>query len=88
VARIEGKSTLARKGLAIHSTAGFVDPGFHGTLTLELSNVGAWPIVLEAGMPIAQLSFDYVDGKVDRLYGSKGLGSHYQDQSGPTAARG
>jgi dCTP deaminase len=86
VGRIEGKSTLARQGLVVHSTAGFIDPGFIGTLTLELSNVSAWPIRLSPGMKIAQISFEYVDGKVDIPYGSAKLGSHYQGQSGPTAA--
>ena len=86
VGRIEGKSTLARRGLVVHSTAGFIDPGFGGTLTLELSNVSAWPIELTPGMKIAQISFEYVDGVVDNPYGSAILGSHYQGQRGPTPA--
>lgn len=84
-ARIEGKSTLARHGLVIHSTAGFVDPGFKGQLTLEMTNLNKRPIILRPGMRIAQLSFTHIQA-ADRPYGSPGLGSHYQNQAGPMPA--
>ncbi len=87
VARLEGKSTLGRLGLLIHSTAGYIDPGWIGTLTLELSNVANLPIVLTPGMPIGQVSFMAMSTPVDRPYGSPGLGSRYQGQSDPTASR-
>lgn len=83
-ARLEGKSSLARQGLVVHSTAGFIDPGFSGQITLELSNVGPWPIWLTAGMRIGQLTFEEVHGKVERPYGTESLGSHYQGQTGAT----
>jgi dCTP deaminase len=88
VARLEGKSSLGRLGLLIHSTAGYVDPGWEGTLTLELSNVANLPIVLTPGMAIGQISFSQMTTPVDRPYGSAGLGSRYQGQSDPTASRG
>lgn len=88
VARLEGKSSLGRLGLLIHSTAGYVDPGWEGTLTLELSNVANLPIVLTPGMPIGQISFSQMTTPVDRPYGSPGLGSRYQGQADPTASRG
>jgi len=88
VARLEGKSSLGRLGLLIHSTAGYVDPGWEGTLTLELSNVANLPIVLTPGMPIGQVSFSVMSTPVDRPYGSAGLGSHYQGQIDPTPSRG
>ena len=86
VARLEGKSSLGRLGLLIHSTAGYVDPGWKGTLTLELSNVANLPIALYFGMKIGQISFFAMSGPVERPYGSKDLGSKYQGQSTPTAS--
>ena len=87
VARLEGKSSLGRMGLLIHSTAGFVDPGWQGRLTLELSNVARLPIALYPGMKIGQISFLRLSTPAERLYGSPELGSKYQGQSGPTASR-
>jgi dCTP deaminase len=84
VARLEGKSSLGRLGLLIHSTAGYVDPGWKGTLTLELSNVARLPIALHEGMRIGQISFYEMSSPVERPYGSEGLGSRYQGQSTPT----
>ena len=86
VARLEGKSSLGRLGLLIHSTAGYVDPGWKGTLTLELSNVANLPIALYAGMRIGQISFFEMSSPVERPYGSPSLGSKYQGQSEPTAS--
>ncbi len=86
VARLEGKSSLGRLGLLIHSTAGYVDPGWKGTLTLELSNVANLPIALYFGMKIGQISFFAMSSPVERPYGSKELGSKYQGQSTPTAS--
>ncbi len=87
VARLEGKSSLGRIGLVIHSTAGFVDPGWKGHLTLELSNLARLPITLYYGMKIGQISYLRLTTPADRLYGSEGLGSKYQGQTGPTASR-
>jgi dCTP deaminase len=87
VARLEGKSSLGRLGLLIHSTAGFVDAGFSGNLTLELSNVANLPITIYHRMPIGQLSFMRMDGPVDRPYGSGETGSKYQGQAEPTPSR-
>ena len=87
VARLEGKSSLGRIGLLIHSTAGFVDPGWQGRLTLELSNVARLPIALYYGMKIGQISFLRLTTPAERLYGAPELGSRYQGQSGPTASR-
>jgi deoxycytidine triphosphate deaminase len=86
VARLEGKSSLGRLGLLIHSTAGYVDPGWKGKLTLELSNVAKLPIALYFGMKIGQISFFEMSSPVDRPYGSAGLGSKYQGQAEPTAS--
>jgi dCTP deaminase len=86
VARLEGKSSLGRLGLLIHSTAGYVDPGWKGNLTLELSNVANLPIALYSGMRIGQISFFKMSSPVDRPYGSPELGSKYQGQSEPTAS--
>ena len=86
VARLEGKSSLGRLGLLIHSTAGYVDPGWRGNLTLELSNVANLPIALYYGMRIGQISFLRMSSVVDRPYGSSELGSKYQGQSEPTAS--
>jgi dCTP deaminase len=87
VARLEGKSSLGRLGLLIHSTAGFVDAGFEGNLTLELSNVANLPITIILGMPIGQISFMRMDGPVDTPYGSDETGSKYQGQAEPTPSR-
>ncbi|HEX3618423.1 MAG TPA: dCTP deaminase [Solirubrobacteraceae bacterium] len=87
VARIEGKSSLGRLGLIVHATAGFCDPGFEGTLTLELNNLTRVPIRLYPGLPIAQLSFMTLDRPAARPYGSPGLGSHYQGQRAATESR-
>jgi dCTP deaminase len=87
VARIEGKSSLGRLGLIVHATAGFCDPGFEGTLTLELNNLTRIPILLRPGLPIAQLSFMTLDRPALRPYGSPGLGSHYQGQTAATESR-
>jgi dCTP deaminase len=87
VARIEGKSSLGRLGLIVHATAGFVDPGFKGTLTLEITNLTRVPIKLYAGLPIAQLSFMALDAPAEHPYGSEALGSHYQGQVGATESR-
>jgi dCTP deaminase len=87
VARLEGKSSLGRLGLLIHSTAGFIDPGFGGNITLELSNVANLPITLYPGMKIGQISFLRMTTAADRPYGSKEVGSKYQGQRGPTPSR-
>lgn len=87
VGRLEGKSSLGRLGLVIHSTAGYVDPGFRGRLTLELSNACAIPILLFPGMKIGQMSFFQMTTPADRPYGSGDLGSKYQGQDEPTASR-
>jgi dCTP deaminase len=87
VARLEGKSSLGRLGLLIHSTAGFVDPCFEGNLTLELSNVANLPITIYHGMPIGQISFMRMDGPVDVPYGASEAGSKYQGQAEPTPSR-
>ena len=84
--KLEGKSTLGRLGLMIHSTAGYVDPGWDGEITLELSNVATLPIVLHPGMRIGQMSFERMTSPAERPYGSTGLGSHYQGQRGAAAA--
>ncbi len=87
VARLEGKSSLGRLGLLIHSTAGYVDPGWKGNLTLELSNVANLPIALYRGMKIGQISFFKMSSPVERPYGSRELGSKYQGQSSPTESQ-
>lgn len=87
VGRLEGKSSLGRLGLLIHSTAGFVDPGWSGHLTLELSNVANLPITLYPKMKIGQISFLKMTTKAQNPYGSKVLGSKYQNQRGPTPSR-
>ena len=87
VARIEGKSSLGRLGLIVHATAGFVDPGFTGTLTLEITNFNSVPIVLRPGLPIAQLSFMTLDRAAERPYGHPDLGSHYHGQIEATESR-
>ena len=87
VARIEGKSSLGRLGLIVHATAGFCDPGWKGTLTLELANLTRIPIKLSPGLPIAQLSFMALDAPALRPYGHEQLGSHYQGQVDATESR-
>jgi dCTP deaminase len=87
VARIEGKSSLGRLGLIVHATAGFVDPGWKGTLTLEITNLTRVPIVLWPGKPIAQLSFMTLDQPAERPYGHPALGSHYHGQIDATESR-
>ncbi|UZN03532.1 dCTP deaminase [Cellulomonas sp. S1-8] len=86
-ARLEGKSSLGRLGLLTHSTAGFVDPGFSGHVTLELSNVATLPILLWPGMKIGQLCFFRLTSPTENPYGSSAYGSRYQGQRGPTASR-
>ena len=86
-ARLEGKSSLGRLGLLTHSTAGFIDPGFSGHVTLELSNVATLPIKLWPGMKIGQLCFFQLSSPAESPYGSAGYGSRYQGQRGPTASR-
>jgi dCTP deaminase len=87
VARIEGKSSIGRLGLIVHATAGFVDPGFEGTLTLEVTNLTRIPIELWPGLPIAQLSFMALDRPAERPYGHPDLGSHYHGQVEATESR-
>ena len=87
VARLEGKSSLGRLGLLIHSTAGFIDPGWDGHVTLELSNVANLPITLYVGMKIGQLSFVQLTEPAENPYGAALLGSKYQGQAGPTPSR-
>ena len=87
VARIEGKSSLGRLGLIVHATAGFCDPGWKGTLTLELANLTRVPIKLWAGLPIAQLSFMTLDRPAELPYGHPDLGSHYHGQVEATESR-
>jgi dCTP deaminase len=87
VARIEGKSSLGRLGVVIHSTAGFIDPGFNGHITLELSNAATLPITLYPGMKIGQVSFLRMTTPADHPYGSSKIGSKYQGQRGPTPSR-
>ena len=86
-ARLEGKSSLGRLGLLTHSTAGFIDPGFSGHVTLELSNVATLPITLWPGMKIGQLCFFRLSSAAEHPYGSEKYGSRYQGQRGPTASR-
>lgn len=85
MAKFEGKSTLGRAGLMVHITAGYIDPGFEGNLTLEIANVAPWPIVLRDGDKIGQLSFHLMDAVPERVYGT--AGNHYQGQKGPTLPR-
>lgn len=87
VGRLEGKSSLGRLGLLIHSTAGFVDAGWDGQLTLELSNVASLPITLYPGMKIGQISFMQMTTPADVPYGAGELGSKYQGQRGPRPSR-
>lgn len=87
-ARVEGKSSLGRLGLSVHITAGFIDAGFNGQITLELKNETAYTMIFEVGMPIAQLCFCELTASAARPYGFEGLGSHYQGQVGTTTSRG
>jgi dCTP deaminase len=87
VARLEGKSSLGRLGLLIHSTAGFIDPGWDGHVTLELSNVANLPITIYPGMKIGQLSFVQLSEPAETPYGAGAIGSKYQGQQGPTPSR-
>ncbi len=87
VGRLDGKSSLGRLGLVIHSTAGFIDAGWDGHITLELSNVANLPITLYTGMKIGQISFFQMTTPADNPYGASVLGSKYKGQRGPTASR-
>lgn len=87
VGRIEGKSSLGRLGLMVHSTAGYVDPGFRGKFTLELANIATLPILLRPAMKIGQLSVMQLTTPAERPYGSPGLGSRYQGQQESTPSR-
>jgi dCTP deaminase len=86
-ARLEGKSSLGRLGILTHSTAGFIDPGFDGHITLELSDVNSLPVKLWPGMKIGQICFFSLSSPAEHPYGSQGVGSHYQGQRGPTPSR-
>jgi len=86
-ARLEGKSSLGRLGILVHSTAGFIDPGFSGHVTLELSNVNTLPIKLWVGMKIGQLCVFRLSSPAARPYGTVGLGSRYQGQAGPAESQ-
>lgn len=88
VARVEGKSSLGRLFLTVHVTAGFVDPGFKGQITLEIVNLGKWSLNLYPGMKIAQVNFHKMGRPANRPYGCPDLGSHYQGQTGPVASSG
>jgi dCTP deaminase len=85
--RLEGKSSLGRLGLLTHSTAGFIDPGFSGHITLELSNVANLPVKLFPGMKIGQLCLIKLSSPAENPYGSALYGSRYQGQRGPTASK-
>lgn len=87
VGRVEGKSSLGRLGLLIHSTAGFIDAGFDGHVTLELANVASLPITLYPGMKIGQISFMLMTTPAENPYGQGARGSKYQGQRGPTPSR-
>jgi len=87
VARLDGKSSLGRLGLLIHSTAGFIDPGWNGHVTLELSNVANLPVTIYPGMKIGQISFVQLTEAAATPYGTGDIGSKYQDQRGPTPSR-
>lgn len=84
---VNGKSSLGRLGIQVHATAGFIDPGFKGTVVLELSNVANLPILLRPGMKIAQMVFQRLDRPAERPYGHPDLGSKYQGQQGAVASR-
>jgi dCTP deaminase len=84
--RVDGRSSIGRLGILIHATAGLIDPGFEGYLTLELANIGPYPVILTPGMRICQISFEMLSQKCSQPYGSR-KGSKYQDQIGATASR-
>ena len=86
VAAVEGRSSLGRLAVIVHATAGWIDPGYHGEITLELSNLGAAPVALTPGMRVCQLVFTELKSRATRPYGEQ-RGSKYQDQKGPTASR-
>ena len=86
--RLEGRSSVGRLGLLVHATAGYIDPGFHGTLTLELSNLSPLPIAIYPNSCICQISFQYMSSPINRPYGEPGLGSKYQGQVDPEASKG
>lgn len=86
VGRVEGRSSLGRLAIIVHATAGFIDPGFEGEITLELSNLGRVPVLLHPGMRICQVVFHQMSGPAERPYGPL-RGSKYQDQAGPTESR-
>lgn len=86
-ARVEGKSSLGRVGLTVHVTAGFIDPGFSGHVTLEIANLAPWAILLYPGMKICQIAFTKMSSAPEKLYGDSRVGSHYQGQRGPTQSR-
>ncbi len=86
-AEVMGKSSWGRLGLTVHQTAGFIDPGFSGTITLELQNVGPWLLRLRPGMKVAQLKVSRLSHPCKRPYGGSGLVSHYQGQTGPVPSR-
>lgn len=87
VARVEGRSSLGRLAIVVHATAGFIDPGFEGHITLELSNLGRVPVALHPGMRVSQIVLHQMTSPAARPYGSVGRGSKYQGQSGPQASR-
>lgn len=86
VGRVEGKSSWGRRFLMVHSTAGFIDPGFHGQITLELKNISPRKLILRVGVAIAQISFERLDKPAARPYGHSDLNSHYQGQTGATSS--
>jgi len=85
--RVSSPWATRRLGVQVHATAGFVDPGFHGVIVLELSNVSTLPILLRPGMKVAQMVFQHLDRSAERPYGHPGLGSKYQGQQGAVASR-
>ncbi len=87
VAQLNGKSSLGRLGLMVHATAGFIDPGFSGNVTLELSNVATLPVAIYPGMKIGQFAYFELDRPAESPYGAPGRTSKYQNQAGPTASR-
>jgi len=87
VGRVDGRSSLGRLGLQMHSTAGFIDPGFEGTVTLEMSNIGRLPVRLHPGMRVCQISFDLMTSSAARPYGHASRSSKYQGQNGPQFSR-
>ena len=86
VARVDGRSSIGRLAILVHATAGFIDPGFEGNVTLEFSNVGKMPVALRPNMRVCQISFEPLTSPAERPYGA-GRSSKYQGQSGPTASR-